>query len=114
MVIRRGELWWADLGQPRGSSRALRRPVLVIQADAFNQSKIGTVVVASLTTNLKLAVAPGNVICRPRRTGLRQPSVINVSQLSTLDRQFLLERIGALPATAMLDVEDGLRLVLGL
>ena len=71
-------------------------------------------VVASLTTNLKLAGAPGNVTCRPRGTGLRQPFVINVSQLSTLDRQFLLERIGALPVLAMMEVEDGIRLVLGL
>ena len=71
-------------------------------------------VVASLTTNLKLAAAPGNVTCRPRGTGLAQPSVINVSQLSTLDRQFLIERIGALPVPVMHDVEDGIRLVLGL
>jgi mRNA interferase MazF len=92
----------------------LRRPVLVVQAEAFNQSRISTVVVASLTTNLALAAAPGNVTCRPRGTGLRQPSVINVSQLSTLDRKFLLERIGALPARTMGEVEEGLRLVLGL
>lgn len=85
-----------------------------MQAEAFNQSKIRTVVVASLTTNLKLAGAPGNVACRPRGTGLRQASVINVSELSTLDRQSLLERIGALPAPAMLEVEEGIRLVLGL
>jgi mRNA interferase MazF len=92
----------------------LRRPVLVVQAEAFNQSRISTVVVASLTTNLALAAAPGNVTCRPRGTGLRQPSVINVSQLLTLDRKFLLERIGALPARKMGEVEEGLRLVLGL
>jgi mRNA interferase MazF len=69
---------------------------------------------ASLTTNLALAAAPGNVTCRPLGTGLRQPSVINVSQLSTFDRQFLREQIGALPVAVMLDVEDGIRLVLGL
>ena len=71
-------------------------------------------VVASLTTNLKLAGAPGNVTCRPRGTGLRQPSVINVSQLSTLDRRFLLERIGLLSVQALAEVDDGVRLVLGL
>ena len=113
-MIRRGDLWWADLGRPRGSNPALRRPVLVVQAEAFNQSRISTVVVASLTTNLKLAAAPGNVACRPRGTGLPQPSVVNVSQLSTLDRRFLLDRIGSLPAPVLREVEDGLKLVLGL
>ncbi len=114
MVVRRGDLWWADLGQPRGASPGLKRPVLVVQAEAFNVSRISTVVVVSLTTNLKLAAAPGNVTCRPRGTGLREPSVINVSQLSTLDRQFLLERIGSLPGPIMREVEGGMRLVLGL
>ncbi len=113
-MIRRGDLWWADLGQPRGSAPGLRRPVLVVQADAFNESRIGTVVVVSLTTNLQLAAAPGNVTCRPRGTGLGKPSVVNVSQLSTLDRRYLLERIGSLPAPTLREVEDGIRLVLAL
>jgi mRNA interferase MazF len=114
VVIRRGDLWWADLGKPRGSGPGLKRPVLVVQAEAFNRSQIRTIVVASLTTNLGLAAAPGNVACRPRGTGLRQPSVINVSQLSTLDRTFFVERIGSLPASVMSEVEDGMRLVLGI
>ena len=114
MTVRRGEIWWADLGQPRGSEPALRRPVLVLQADSFNQSRIQTVVVVSLTTNLKLSAAPGNVACRPRGTGLPEPSVVNVSQISTLDRRFLSDRIGRLPATTLREVEDGVRLVLGL
>jgi mRNA interferase MazF len=114
VVVRRGELWWADLGTPRGSGPGLRRPVLIVQADAFNQSRIGTVVVASLTTNLELAAAPGNVTCRPRATHLPQTSVINVSQLSTLDRRFLVQRIGTVAAAALREVEEGLRLVLGL
>ena len=88
--------------------------MLVVQAEAFNQSRISTVVVVSLTTNLKLAAAPGNVACRSRGTGLSQPSVINVSQLSTLDRRFLLDRIGSLPPAVMHEVEDGIKLVLGL
>jgi mRNA interferase MazF len=92
----------------------MRRPVLVVQADAFNRSTIRTIVVVSLTTNLKHAAAPGNVACRPRGTGLRQPSVVNVSQVSTLDRQFLRARIGSLPLSTMREVEDGLKLVLGL
>lgn len=86
----------------------------MVQAEAFNLSRISTVVVVPLTTNLELAAAPGNVTCRRRGTGLPQASVINVSQLSTLDGRFLLERIGALPAPVMRDVEDGIRLVLGL
>ncbi len=114
MVVQRGDLWWAGLGEPRGSGPGLRRPVLVVQADAFNRSRIGTIVVVSLTTNLKHAAAPGNVTRRPRGTGLRRPSVVNVSQVSTLDRQFLRTRIGSLPAFAMREVEDGIRLVLGL
>jgi mRNA interferase MazF len=111
--IRRGDLWWADLGKPRGSGPGLRRPVLVVQAEAFNRSAIRTIVVASLTTNLRLAAAPGNVTCRPRGTGLTEPSVINLSQLSTLDRALLIERIGSVPPSLMRDVDDGLRLVLG-
>lgn len=113
MTIQRGELWWADLGQPRGSQPALRRPVLVLQADAFNRSRLATIVVASLTTQLKHAMAPGNVTCRPRGTGLDSVSVINVSQISTVDRRFLLERIGRLPPHVMGEVEEGLKLVLG-
>jgi mRNA interferase MazF len=114
VVIRRGEIWWADLGVPRGSAPGLRRPVLVVQSDDFNRSRISTVVIAALTSNTDLAAAPGNVLCRPRTTGLSKPSVINVSQISTLDRRFLLERVGALPAATMREVEDGLKLVLGL
>ena len=114
MVVQRGELWWADLGQPRGSQPGLRRPVLVLQADAFNRSKLRTVVVASLTSNLRLAAAPGNVLCRPKGTRLSKPSVINVSQISTVDRQYLLERLGALPGQVLHEVEEGVRLVLGL
>ncbi|PYP99923.1 MAG: mRNA interferase MazF2 [Acidobacteria bacterium] len=114
MTVQRGDLWWADLGEPRGSEPAMKRPVLVVQADAFNRSNIRTIVVVSLTTNLKHAAAPGNVTCRPRATGLRPPSVVNVSQVSTLDRQFLRTRIGSLPLSTMREVEDGLKLVLGL
>jgi mRNA interferase MazF len=88
--------------------------VLVLQADSFNRSQLQTVVVVSLTTNLGLAAAPGNVLCRPRATGLRENSVINATQISTLDRRFLHQRIGRLPAAMLQQVEDGVRLVLGL
>jgi mRNA interferase MazF len=114
VVIKRGELWWADLGEPRGSAPALRRPILVLQSDAFNRSGIGTTVAVSLTSNLKLAAAPGNVVYRGRGSGLSRPSVINVSQISTLDRSFLLRRIGAVPPHVLREVEDGVKLVLGL
>lgn len=114
MNVQRGELWWADLGSPRGSAPALRRPILVAQADSFNRSRLGTVVVLSLTTNMRLATAPGNVVVRPRGTGLRQPSVVNVTQVSTLDRRFLLERIGRIGPQEMQRVDAGVRLVLGL
>ena len=114
MVAQRGDLWWADLGEPRDSEPALRRPVLVLQADSFNRSRLQTVVVVSLTSNIKLATAPGNVVCRPRDTGLSSVSVVNVSQLSSLDRRFLLEPIGSLSAQLLHEVEEGVKLVLGL
>jgi len=114
VTVVRGDLWWADLSEPRGSEPALRRPVLVLQADSFNRSRIQTVVVISITTNLRLSAAPGNVLCRPRGTGLREASVVNVTQVSTLDRRFLDQRIGRLSAGSLRQVEDGVRLVLGL
>jgi mRNA interferase MazF len=114
LTVERGELWWADLGEPRGSEPALRRPVLVLQADSFNRSRLQTVVVVALTTNLRLAAAPGNVVCRSRGTGLREESVVNTTQIATLDRRFLHERIGRLPAAKLRQVEEGVRLVLGL
>lgn len=114
MVVQRGDLWWADLGDPRGSEPALRRPVLILQADSFNRSKLKTVLVVSLTSHLKYAAAPGNVVCRPRAAGLTKPSVINVSQISTLDRRFLLQRIGTVPPHVLREVEEGVGLALGL
>ena len=112
--MQRGEIWWASLGRPRGSEPGLRRPVLVVQSDNFNRSAIGTVVVAAITSNMALALAPGNVACRPKASGLPRPSVINVSQLATVTRSTLTERVGGVPASVMLQVEEGLRLVLSL
>lgn len=86
----------------------------MLQADSFNRSRLQTVVVVSLTANLGLAAAPGNVACPPRGTGLRESSVVNATQISTLDRRFLHERIGRLPTATLRQVEDGIRLVLGL
>ena len=112
--MQRGEIWWADLPEPTGSGPGYRRPVLLIQADAFTSSRIATVVVAVISRNLRLAAAPGNVTVRAAETGLPQDSVINVSQLLTIDKLLLDERAGQLaPATLDL-VERGIRLVLDL
>ena len=112
--MERGEIWWAGLARPRGSEPGYRRPVLIVQSDDFNRSRIATVVAAAITTNMSLALAPGNVTCRPKSTGLPRPSVINVSQVATLDRRNLLERVGRLPDATMRQVDEGLRLVLSL
>jgi mRNA interferase MazF len=112
--MRRGELWWAALGQPYGSEPGLRRPVLIFQADPFNESTIQTVVILPLTSNLRLAGAPGNVRCGKRDTGLSKPSVINVSQIAAIDRRRLRERIAEFPRHLMSRAEEGVRLVLGL
>jgi len=113
-VSRRGEIWWASLGVPRSSEPGYRRPVLVIQSDAFNRSRISTVLVAAITSNLRLADAPGNVRLSPRYSGLRKESVVNVSQVLTLDKRYLTERVGKAPPSVMESVDGGLRLVLSL
>lgn len=112
--MERGEIWWAGLHRPRGSEPGHRRPVLVVQSDDFNRSRIATAVVVAITTNMALAFAPGNVVCRPKNTGLPHPSVINVSQVATIDRKQLTERIGRMPEPMMHQVDEGLRLVLAL
>lgn len=112
--MRRGELWWASLPEPTGSGPGFRRPVVVVQADSFNASRIRTVIVAIVTSNLRLAEAPGNVALKARTTRLRRDSVANVSQLITLDRNLLTSRIGRLPAAQLQQLDEGLRLVLEL
>ena len=112
--MQRGEIWWADLAEPRGSEPGFRRPVLVVQSQAFNDSRIRTVVVVSITSNASLAAAPGNVRLSRRASRLPRESVVNVSQVMTLDRDFLTERISRLSSPTMTDVERGLRLVLSL
>ena len=113
-MIRRGEVWWGELEKPTGSEPGLRRPLVVVQADAFNRSRIQTVVCAVLTSNLRLADAPGNVLVSKRESGLPKDSVVNVSQIVTIDRTVLTERIGKLPARVRERIDDGLRLVLEL
>jgi mRNA interferase MazF len=111
----RGELWWADLGLPRGSAPALRRPVLLVSADQYNRSRLATVTVAVLTTNVQLAALPGNVFVQADLvTGLDADSVVNVTQIATIDRRALEEPIGALPDWLMADVDAGLARALSL
>jgi len=110
--MKRGEIWWASLPQPTESGPGYRRPVLVVQANSFNESRISTVLVAVITSNIKLAKAPGNVRIAKSDSKLSKTSVVNVSQLLTIDRQFLTTRVSSLPQSAMKQVNNGLKLVL--
>lgn len=112
-MIAQGEIWWADLGAPSGSEPGFIRPVIVIQGDDFNRSRIATIVCVALTSQLKWADAPGNVLLAPRDSGLSKPSVANVSQISTLDREALKERTGKLAKSRLALVLAGVDLVLG-
>ena len=114
MVVERGQIWWADLDEPRGSEPAFRRPLLIVQDDAFNRSRIRTVVAVVMTSNLRLVEAPGNVLIPAKASGLPKDSVVNVSQIVTIDRDFLTEPAGKLRGQLMKSIEDGLRLVLSL
>jgi mRNA interferase MazF len=110
--MQRGDIWWADLPEPTGSGTGYRRPVLVVQADAFTQSRIATVIVVAVTSNLRLATAPGNVFLSANESNLPKDSVINVSQIVTLDKSMLDEYIGRISAHVLIEVEEGIRLVL--
>lgn len=112
--MRRGEIWWASLPEPSGSSPGFRRPLLIVSANSFNESHISTVIATVVTSNLRLADAPGNVRLPTRGTGLAKPSVVNVSQLITVDKTFLTKRLGRLNPRLLAEVDDGLRLVLSL
>jgi mRNA interferase MazF len=110
--VYRGEIWWANLPDPVGSEPGYRRPVLIVQDDAFTQSRIKTVVVVVITSNVQLAAAPGNVLLPRKGTGLSKDSVANVSQIFTVDKTFLVERMGMLPGHLQEEVDEGLRTVL--
>src|SRR4030042_778400 len=110
----RGEVWWASLGVPAASQPGYRRPVLVIQSDLFNQSAIRTIICVAITTNLDLARAPGNVLLSAKASGLPKDSVVNISQIITVDRPFLTARLGTVPRGILREGELGLRLVLSL
>jgi mRNA interferase MazF len=107
------EIWWADLGDPLGSEAAFRRPVLVVQCDAVNVSRIGTVVCIPLTSNLKWGDAPGNVVLAARATGLPRDCVANVSLITALDKQQLTERIGKIARRQLQLVLAGIDIILG-
>jgi mRNA interferase MazF len=113
VTVSQGEVWWADLGEPRGSKPGFRRPVLVIQGDALNRSRIATAVCVALTSNVKWASAPGNVILSESATGLPKESVANVSQIVTLDKSELTVRAGKLPKAKLDLVLSGVDVVLG-
>lgn len=112
--MERGEIWWATLRRPKESEPGFRRPVLIVQSDAFNRSRIRTVIAAVVTSNLRLAKAPGNVELSVKQSQLPKASVVNVSQIVTLDRSFLTERVGKIDEETTRAVEAGLRLVLSL
>ena len=113
-MVARGEVWWADLDPKQGSAPAWRRPVLVVSADAFNRSRIKTVTVVAITSNLRLGAAPGNVALASGSAGLDRDSIVNVSQVVTLDKGDLTKRVGAIAGLKMEQIEAGLRLALGL
>jgi mRNA interferase MazF len=113
MVTSQGETWWADLSDPVGSEPGFRRPVLIVQGEALNQSRIATVICVPLTSNLKWADAPGNVVLKAKTTGLPKDSVANVSQIVSIDRDMLTERVGKVRAQQLELVFAGLDLVLG-
>jgi mRNA interferase MazF len=112
--MRRGEVWWAELPEPTASEPGYRRPVLIVQSDDFNRSRIHTIIAVVLTTNLRLAAAPGNVPVSTEDTELPKDSVVNVSQIITVDKAFLTKRVSRVGDRIMLMVEDGIRTVLAL
>jgi mRNA interferase MazF len=114
MVVERGQVWWADLDEPQGSEPGFRRPLLIVQDDAFNRSRLRTTVAVVLTSNLRLVDAPGNVLIPAKVSGLPKDSVANVSQVITIDRDFLTEPVGKIRGHLQKSVDDGLRLVLSL
>jgi mRNA interferase MazF len=114
LVIQRGEIWWATLPEPVGSEPGFRRPVVIVQSNDFNRSRINTVIAVVITSNTRLAEAPGNIFLPHPVTGLPKDSVANVSQVITVDKSFLTGRIGSLSSEYFQQIEVGLRLVLAL
>ena len=114
MVVQRREVWWADLDEPRGSEAGLRRPILIIQADSFNRSKLRTVIGVVLTSNTRLLDAPGNALVSAKASGLPKDSVANVTQVVTLDKDYLTDRVGRISPKLMAYIDAGLKLAMDL
>ena len=114
MVIKRGEIWWAELPEPLVSGSGYKRLLLVIQSNEFNESKINTIIAAVITSNIRLSAAPGNVLLSPKKSKLPKESVINVSQIITIDKSFLTEKVNTISNTIMAKVNEGMRLILQL
>ncbi len=112
--MKKGEVWWASLGEPRGSEPGYKRPVVIASANEFNKSTIKTVIVAVITSNLRLVEAPGNFSISKKDSGLAKESVVNVSQLLTLDKSYLVEKSKKLPELKLLRLNEGLKLVLAI
>jgi len=113
-MVNRGEIWWVDLPEPTASQPGYTRPVVIVQSNVFNRSRIGTIIAVALSSNSRLAEAPGNVRLTSKKTGLARESVANVSQIITLDKTFLREKAGELNQKSMQLVDEGIRLVLAL
>ena len=113
-MVARGEVWWMDFGEPLGSEPGYRRPALIVSSDRFNRSRISTVIVTAITSNVRLAAMPGNVELDEGEAGLPQACVVNVSQILVVDRARLVSPTGELPLHRLRQVDDGLRLVLSL
>ena len=111
--MKRGEIWWASMVEPRGSEPGYHRPVIMVSSNKFNQSLIQTVIVAVVTSNLRLVDAPGNFKITKKNSGLNKDSIVNVSQLITLDKSFLTEQIGKLNSKNINFLNEGIKLVLG-
>lgn len=112
MTIRQGDIYWIDLEDPKGSEPGYRHPHVVVQNNVFNSSRIGTVVVCALTSNVKRAAAPGNVLLKKGEANLKKDSVVNITQLVTVDKADLIEQIGTLPPTRVREILDGIRLLI--
>jgi mRNA interferase MazF len=114
MVIKRGDIWWAELPEPACSDPGYKRPLLIIQSNEFNKSEINTIIAVVITSNLRLATAPGNILLSAKRSKLPKESVINISQVITLDKALLTKKVHHLPNNIIAQVDEGLKLVLKL